>query len=509
MQTVVVFPHQLFESIATQFDAATTRIVLHEHPLYFTHYRFHTAKLFLHRASMQLWAKRLEDAGFTVDYYDYTKTFQQVLQSYRDTEVVLFDTNDYWLERDIADCAKDYAISLTTIDTPQFMLTRQQCVDFASSKKSLRMQSFYEKMRKDFDILVDSDGEPVGGKWSFDADNRKKYDGRVPLPPRYVFEYSDSEQSILDHARASILSDFPDNPGDLCTDEFPLTHNAARAQLHSFLHHRLEHFGIYEDAMISGESELFHSKLSAALNCGLLEPLLVVKEIISYADSHSEIAINSLEGCIRQIIGWREYMRLIYLTRSREIYAALAQSKANYRTLKSSWYDGTTGIVPVDDVITRMLKTGYSHHIERLMVIGNMFQLLSVDPREVYEWFMMHYIDAYDWVMLGNVYAMSQYVTQTTTTKPYVSGSRYVLSMSNYQKGPWCDLWDGLYWNYIADHYGESLRNPRMAMMARMYDKLGPEKQQQHIAHTKKAIDTLTSKTRFHTKRYRSAIGRE
>ena len=223
------------------------------------------------------------------------------------------------------------------------------------------------------------------------------------------------------------------------------------------------------------------------LNLGLLDPRDVIDRILARRD---HVPLNSLEGFVRQVIGWREFIRGIYQ------YRGTAIRKTNFwdfdRPMPASFYDGTTGIPPVDRVIRQVLADGWCHHIERLMVLGNFMLLCRIRPDDVYQWFMELFVDAYDWVMVPNVYGMSQFADGGTfTTKPYLSGSNYVLKMSDEAKGPWCEVWDGLFWNFIGDHTEFFLSSPRMSMMARTWMKLSPAKQDAHRKAAQTFLATL------------------
>ncbi|WP_309124734.1 FAD-binding domain-containing protein, partial [Arthrobacter sp.] len=238
----------------------------------------------------------------------------------------------------------------------------------------------------------------------------------------------------------------------------------------TFLTERFELFGPYEDAIAENQSFLFHSALSSSLNTGLLKPADVVDIVLDFAERHGT-PIASVEGFIRQIIGWREYMRASYVVHGRRVRGS------NYlgvsRRMERSWYDGSTGIEPVDTVIRRVLATGYAHHIERLMVLGNAALLLRLHPDDVYEWFMTMFIDAYDWVMVPNVYAMSQFAAgNAIITKPYVSGSNYLRKMSDLRPGGWEAVWNALYWQFVADYRELLIRNPRSSMSVRLLDRM-------------------------------------
>jgi deoxyribodipyrimidine photolyase-related protein len=246
-----------------------------------------------------------------------------------------------------------------------------------------------------------------------------------------------------------------------------------------FLANRFEHFGDYEDAIVEGESWLWHSVLTPSMNIGLLTPGEVVKATTDFGKKN-DVPLNSLEGFLRQVIGWREFMRATY----EDLGVAMRTTNhwQHRRAMPKSFYDGTTGIVPVDDTIRRILDTGYCHHIERLMVLGGFMFLCEIDPDDIYRWFMEMFVDSYDWVMVPNVYAMSQNADGgLITTKPYFSGSSYVRKMSHYEQDSWCEIWDALYWRWILNHVDDLGKNPRWAMMCRMAMKMKASKRKQHL----------------------------
>ena len=225
------------------------------------------------------------------------------------------------------------------------------------------------------------------------------------------------------------------------------------------------------------------------LNVGLLTPQYIIDEALQFA-SNNEIPINSLEGFIRQIIGWREFIRAVYELKGKE------ERIKNYwgftRKIPPSFWNGTTGIEPIDDTIKKVLETGYCHHIERLMVLGNFMLLCEFDPNEVYRWFMELFIDAYDWVMVPNVYGMSQFADGgLMATNPYISGSNYLMKMRDYKKGEWQTIWDGLFWRFMDTHRTFFLQNPRLGMLVRTFDKMQLSKQQVHLANAEKFINAL------------------
>jgi len=277
----------------------------------------------------------------------------------------------------------------------------------------------------------------------------------------------------------SVEDEFPGAPGSLDNLYYPTTHALAEKWLDTFLGERFIKFGPYEDAMAAGHNWLHHSVLTPMLNTGLLTPAQVIETALRFADK-SNVPLNSLEGFVRQIIGWREFMRATYDDLG--VPMRTTNHWKHKRNLPDSFYDGTTGIDPIDDAIHRILDTGYCHHIERLMILGGFMFLCEIKPDDIYAWFMEMFIDSYDWVMVPNVYAMSQHADGgAITTKPYFSGSNYVLKMSNYKKGEWSEIWDALFWRWIIRNSDALKGNPRWAMMVRNGEKMTEEKRNAHL----------------------------
>jgi deoxyribodipyrimidine photolyase-related protein len=337
------------------------------------------------------------------------------------------------------------------------------------------MTHFYIAQRKRLKILVREE-KPTGGKWSFDRENRRKIPKDIRIPARP----SPESDRFIEEAKRYVEKHFPENPGSVDDFFYPVTHKASERWLKDFLREKLDFFGDYQDAILKDEPFLFHSVLTPMLNIGLLTPDQIVKETLAYAEEHS-VPLNSLEGFIRQIIGWREFMRAVYVLKGEE------ERTTNFfqhkRKLPESFYDGTTGLAPVDAVIQRLLQYAYTHHIERLMILGNIMLLCEIDPDEVYRWFMELFIDASDWVMVPNVYGMSQHADGgLITTKPYISSSNYIRKMSDFAEGEWCRIWDGLYWRFIDHHRDFFRKNPRMKVMINQIDRMGREKLKRHLA---------------------------
>jgi deoxyribodipyrimidine photolyase-related protein len=465
----LVLPHQLFvEHLEVEPD---TLVVLVEPDLFFRQLPFHTHKLVLHRATMRAFADRLRDTGLDVVAVETSadatsdERLAEVLAGRGVTAVTVYDVVDDWLDRDLRKVCRTVGAELTVLETPGFLTTRAEIDETFASVRQPRMQHFYERQRRRLDLLMDGD-RPVGGRWSYDTENRKRL-------PRDVVVPAMPEAARGDHVRDAIAwvgEAFGDNPGDLAGYHWPTTHRQAETWLTRFLEDRFAEFGPYEDAIAADEPWLFHSVLSPLINIGLLDPAHVVERAVEHAAVH-DVDLPSLEGFVRQVIGWREYMRATYVVHGRSLRTRNLLGLT--RELDRSWWDGTTGLEPVDTVIARVLRHGYAHHIERLMVLGNAMLLLRTDPDEVYEWFMTFFVDAYDWVMVPNVYAMSQFSAgELVTTKPYVSGSNYLRKMSDFGPGPWREAWDALYWQFVADHRDGFEANPRSSFAVRTYDRM-------------------------------------
>lgn len=473
MHVRLVLPHQLFEE---HLDAPQdTLFVFLEDDLLFRSLRFHQQKLVLHRAGMTIFARRAEAAGYEVHYVDTSadtpsqERLAAALAGCGATAVTYYDVVDDWLDRRLTQTLADAGVEVRVLETPQFITDREVLGTYFSSH-NWRMQTFYEWQRKRLGIMVGPDGSPEGGRWSFDTENRKKLPKKIELPDLPEF---DRPPEVRD-AIAWVTAEFPDNPGNAESFNWPVTHRQAFDALEAFLAERFELFGPYEDSIAVGQTYLFHSALSSSMNTGLLSPGEVVDLALDFAGRHGT-PIASVEGFVRQVIGWREYIRASYVLRGREMRTG--NTLGFTADLDERWWTGDTGLEPVDSVITRILDTAYAHHIERLMILGNAALLMRAKPDAVYEWFMEMFIDAYDWVMVPNVYAMSQYAAGTMiTTKPYVSGSNYIRKMSDFGEGPWRFSWDALYWEFVADHRELFARNPRSRMSVNLLDKMDTER---------------------------------
>jgi deoxyribodipyrimidine photolyase-related protein len=486
----LIFPHQLFQNNPVLQKG--TEVYLVEEALFFNQYQFHQQKLVLHRSSMKFYEQYLKNEGFKVHYIEChdkrsdSKLLIDDLAKKGVKEINIIEVVDNWLMKKIKVACNEHNITLNITESPNFLNTNNSVAEFFNNRKTYFQTDFYTWQRKQRNILLEKDGKPIGGKWTYDAENRSKFPKKeivphLPLP---------KENEFIQEAKIYVQKHFSNNYGDINGPYlFATNFKDAENWLDEFLNNRFEKFGIYEDAIVTNETVLHHSVLSPMLNIGLLTPNEIIEKAILIGQEKN-IPLNSLEGFIRQIMGWREFIKIVY---ERE---GTKQRTTNYwkftRKIPASFWNGTTGIPPIDSTIKKILKTGYCHHIERLMVLGNFMLLCEFDPNEVYKWFMEMFIDAYDWVMVPNVYGMTQFADGgLMTTKPYISGSNYLMKMSDYEKGEWQGIWDGLFWRFMHEHRSFFLKNPRLGMLIGTFDKKSPEKQSAHLANANNYLKSL------------------
>ncbi|MCF8230221.1 MAG: cryptochrome/photolyase family protein [Bacteroidales bacterium] len=485
----LIFPHQLFRN--NPCLGKDRQVFIIEESLYFRQYKFHRHKLVHQRASMKYYQDFLE-ADHSSTYIDASdertdiRTLIPSLKKQGYTKIHYTLTTDDWLEKRITKAAKEHDVKVVPYETPMFLNTKKDIAAYFSGKKKIFQAHFYKKERKKRKILLEEDGQPTGGKWSFDAENRQKYPAGKK-PPEISFP---ARTPYYEEAIAYTQRNYQDLPGEVHDRiTYPHTHKQATAWLQDFLQQRFREFGTYEDALVGQDHFLHHSLLSPLMNNGLLTPAQVLEASIACAKDH-DIPMNSVEGFVRQVMGWREFIRGVYDSRGRK------ERTKNFwgfkKKIPASFWKGETGILPVDITIRKVLKTAYAHHIERLMVLGNFMLLCEFDPDEVYRWFMEMFIDAYDWVMVPNVYGMSQFADGgLMSTKPYISSSNYLMKMSNYPKGEWQETWDALFWRFMHVHREFFLSNPRIGMLVRTFDKMKPEKQKELLKRAEAYLDKL------------------
>jgi deoxyribodipyrimidine photolyase-related protein len=398
---------------------------------------------------------------------------------------------DRGFEQRLQRFCQEQKVGLTVLPSPAFLESVAESRVWFEGRRRPLMKSFYERQRRRLGLLLEADGSPTGGRWSFDADNRRRLPKQYREPTLPVVPASAHEPAV----RELIGAHFAHHPGELGALWIPYDQAGADAWLRQFLRQRLDDFGPYEDALSQHHDTLQHSLLSPLLNIGLLSPAAVIEATLQQVrqrqGGEAPVPIASLEGFLRQLIGWREFVRGIDRLHGER------QASANFwhhqRQLAPCWSDGSTGLPPLDRAIERLNRLAYNHHIERLMVIGNLMLLCEIQPQAVHRWFMERYLDSYEWVMGPNVYGMGQMSDGGIfATKPYICGSNYILKMGDFKRGPWCEIWDGLYWRFIDRHRAFFQANPRLSMMVRLLERLEPERRQRLFAAAEAFIERAT-----------------
>ena len=441
-----------------------------------TYEKHHKSKIALFFNAMRSFRDSLEAANIDCIYYDFNNKFEDSYIKKLSSEIKdnnfscirFFEIEDKPFENEIMQMISDLDIKCEVLNTPMFLDSRESFKDFVGDKKFLLQANYYKKARKEMDILIEND-KPVGGKWSFDDENRKKLPKDYLIPKLPVIKERDDFEEISNF----INTEFNDHPGNI-NNIFPYTTEQALDWLDTFFEERFKDFGPYEDAIFMGEHFQLHSALSSSMNLGIITPQQIITKAKDYAEAN-DIPLNSLEGFVRQIIGWREFIRGIYQNFSEKMI------NSNYwnhnRKLSEAWYTGDTGIEPLDDAIKGALEFGYTHHINRLMVLASIMNMSRIHPSEIYKWFMEMFVDSSEWVMVPNVFGMGTFADGgILSTKPYISGSSYILRMSNFKKGDWCEIVDGLYWKFIEDNKEFFAKNPRLSLMIRALEKLDQER---------------------------------
>ena len=461
-----------------------------------TYHKHHKLKILMFLWAMRQYRDELVENGYTVYYYSiedknfnisYEDKLLAAIKKYKIEKINYFEIEDHFFEDIFNKFIIKNKIQTKLIQNPMFLLSRAEFVEFAHTQKNLiRMASFYQKMRIKMSILIDENTKPIGGKWSYDEENRKKIPVNIAIPEKPSL----INNNDINDLKNKINLIFKDHPGSVDYLWMPTNRQEALKWMDKFFKTKFHNFGIYEDAIIDNNNFLFHSALSPIVNMGLLTPDEIIQKAVKFSKQES-IPLNSLEGFIRQIIGWREFIRGIYHYKGRE------EKKSNFwqhnRRLTSDWYEGTTGIKPLDDVIKDCLKYGYTHHIPRLMIVCNIMNLCRIHPDEIYKWFMEMFVDSSDWVMVPNVYGMGTFADGGIfATKPYSCGSNYILKMSNYKKGDWCEIVDGLYWKFMSDNLSFFKSNHRLSILVRSLDKMNKVKKDIIF---EKATEFIESKT--------------
>lgn len=474
------------------FDAAMDAVWMAEVAEESTHVWSSKSRTVMFLAAMRHFALALQNAGRPLHYTrldapDNRGSLSTQLQAdilrLKPTKLVMTAPGDWRVLHLIKNVAEAQGLALDLREDRHFFSSVRDFAAHAKGRKSLRMEYFYREQRRRHQVLMEAD-QPVGGQWNFDADNRESFGAAGPgiLPPRTRFTPDAITREVID----TVLARFADHPGQLDSFAWPVTRAQALQALQAFIHERLPLFGRYQDAIWPGDPWLYHAHLSAVLNLKLLNPREVVAAAeAAYREGHAPLA--SVEGFIRQILGWREYVRGIYWTQMPDY---LERNALDAQHDLPAWYwTAGTDMACLRDALTQTLTQGYANHIQRLMVIGLYALMLGVQPKQVHAWFLAVYVDAVEWVELPNTLGMSQYADGGVMgSKPYIATGKYIQRMSPHCKGCRYDPaqrsgddacpFTTLYWDFLMRHEATLARNPRLALQVKNLGRLS--EQQKH-----------------------------
>ncbi|WP_333808839.1 cryptochrome/photolyase family protein [Flavobacterium sp.] len=464
--------------------------------------KHHIQKVVAFFLSMRNFSEKLTKRGHQVVYYKISDSNnphnleQLIFILVEEHKIEQFEyqlSDEYRLDEQLKSICEKLVIPTKAVDSEHFYTSRNELSDFFKGKKQLLMESFYRMMRKKHDVLMVGD-QPLDGKWNFDHNNRNQYKNEVPIP--FPLEFHQNVSELVAEIESQNIITF----GSIDRENFnwPTSRNESLQLIDYFCAHLLAHFGTYQDSLFSGHKFLFHSRLSFAMNSKMISPKEVVDAVISYYYQNQEtIELAQVEGFVRQIIGWREYVRGIYW-KEMPNYAQM-NALENYNPLPDFFWTGKTKMKCLQHSISQSLSEAYAHHIQRLMVIGNFSLLAQLHPDEVDAWYLGVYIDAIEWVEMPNTRGMSQYADGgIVATKPYVSSGSYINKMSNYcgschynvkkKLGEKACPFNSLYWHFLDEKKQHFANNQRMSMMLALLRKMKPEE----LAATKeKAISIL------------------
>ena len=454
-----------------------------------TYVRHHRKKIAFILAAMRHFADRLRRRGVTVDYValddpDNAGSFRGELARaagrHRPDRIVVTEPGEYRVAADIAVWREACGVPVEVCRDDRFLCSRDDFARWAAGRRTLRMEHFYREMRRRYGVLLAADGRPEGGRWNLDADNREALPADVTPPDLPAFDPDATTGAVLD----LVEQHFADHFGALRPFRFAVTHEDAQAAFAHFLDHVLPHFGTFQDAMKQGEDTLFHSVVSLYLNVGLLDPLTVVRQVEDrYRAGH--VPLNAAEGYIRQIIGWREYVRGIYWLKMPD-YAETNALDA-HRPLPPFYWTGETEMNCLRQCIDQTRRLAYAHHIQRLMVTGNFALLIAVAPKEICDWYLVVYADAFEWVELPNTHGMAMFADGgVLASKPYAASGAYIDRMSDYcrhcvydvrrKTGPKACPFNYLYWNFLIENRARLEGNPRLSMIYRTLDRMSADR---------------------------------
>lgn len=468
-EILFIYPNSLFENNELIKKNKFSTIYLLEHPLYFTTYLYHKMKLVLHRASMKYYKDYIEKKyKQKVQYIEYSTNFTKLYKECKGFTIHTYDPIEHTI--DFKTLEKKYGLKFVIHETPLFLNTDDDLNNYIKKTNKISHSDFYKSQRILHDILMEN-SKPIGDTWSLDTENRKPFPKNIKLKDDIPVL---SNNKYIKDAIIYVEEHFSKNPGSPNL-YLPIDFNGAKKQLSNFIKTKLDNFGPYEDAVNKNINFGYHSVLSPLINIGLITPKYIINEIKKIKITKSNLA--SVEGYIRQIIGWREYCRLMYVYKKDEL------EKPNYfehdNSLAQGWYKDNqpnlTGFEVINHLVEKTLKYGYLHHIERLMYIGNFMMLTRIKPKDVFDWFQSMFLDSYHVFMYPNVYGMSQHSCgPIMMNRPYFSSSSYIARMSDFKKGTsiikinnitydWDVVWDALYYNFINNNVKKFEKNYAIA----------------------------------------------
>lgn len=450
---------------------------------------YHLQKLVLVWSAMRHFAQELRQAGWSVTYNqadDFRVPLLEWIEQNQITELRVTTPTDRPFTKLIQ--SLDLPCIVTFTPNNRFIWQDQEFIDWAKSRKRLVMEDFYREGRRRFDVLMEGKN-PVGNRWNFDRENRKPPKGKLTLPEALWFEPDEITREVIDWVKQSPAFKASQAYWQIEPFQWGVTRAQALQVLAFFIQTRLSDFGPYQDAMVTGEQTMWHAMLSPYLNIGLLHPLEVIEAAErAYQENPNAWELNSIEGFVRQILGWREYMHGIY------IYMGEDYPERNWfnhtHSLPDFYWTGETQMNCLHHILKQVKETGYAHHIQRLMVLNNFALITGVSPQALQDWFHAAFIDGYDWVMQANVIGMGQYADGgLMASKPYAASANYINTMSNYCKGCHYNPKDRttekacpfnlMYWDFLARHYDKLQPNPRMVQILRNLNRISPEELQQ------------------------------
>lgn len=502
---VLIFGDQLNANSAAfdDFDQVEDAVWMAEVHEEATHVWSHKQRLVFFFSAMRHFRDELREKDITVHYHelhadkskDSGATFWEVLaaliEKSRPEKLIVAHPGDYRVKQELLGFVDKHDIELEIRPDRHFYCSPNEFSEYAANRKSLLLETFYRHLRKKHDVLMDGD-KPVGGEWNYDEDNRESFKtagpGKVTGP--HSFRIDELTQEVCDMVERR----FGDHPGTLDDFCLPVTRRQSQQMLRDFVERQLPLFGKYEDAMWTEEPFLYHSRLSAPLNVKLLDPRdCVDKAIDAYVSG--DAPINSVEGFVRQILGWREFIRGVYWL---HMPGYIEKNHMRHQgEVPSFFWDGDTDMNCVRQSMQHVIRYGYAHHIHRLMVLGNLALLLGVHPKNFHDWHMAMYLDAVDWVSLPNTLGMSQHGDGGIVgTKPYVSTGNYINKMSNFCRdcrynyksasGEEACPFSALYWDFLDRHYDQFSENHRMALQMKNVDKKRESEDYEEILSTAK-----------------------